>query len=164
CPSYRATKNERDVTRGRANSLRLALSGQLGDDALTSHDMYRTLSKCVSCKGCKRECPTGVDMAKMKVEFLHHYHQRHRRSLRDKLIAELPRYAPKIARLAWFLNLRDRIPGLARLSEKIMGMSARRPLPVWHAHPFRDTGSIGTAIAGEVVLFADTFNRWQEAD
>lgn len=164
CPSYRATKNERDVTRGRANSLRLALSGQLGDDALTSPDMYETLSKCVSCKGCKRECPTGVDMAKMKVEFLYHYHQRHRRSLRDKLVAELPRYAPKIARLGWFLNLRDRIPGLAKLSEKIIGMSARRPLPVWHPQPYCDTGSIGKAIAGEVVLFADTFNRWQEAD
>jgi FAD/FMN-containing dehydrogenase/Fe-S oxidoreductase len=164
CPSYRATKNERDVTRGRANSLRLALSGQLGDDALTSHEMYDTLSKCVSCKGCKRECPTGVDMAKMKVEFLHHYHARHGRSLRDKLIAHLPRYAPRIAWLGWLLNLRDRIPGLAKLSEKIMGMSARRPLPVWHARPFRETNSIGDATAGEVVLFADTFNRWQESD
>ena len=164
CPSYRATKNERDVTRGRANSLRLALSGQLGEDALTSHEMYDTLSKCVSCKGCKRECPTGVDMAKMKVEFLHHYHERHGRSLRDRVIAHLPRYAPKIAWMGWLLNLRDRIPGLAKLSEKIIGLSARRPLPVWHARPFRDTASIGEAKAGEVVLFADTFNRWQEAD
>ncbi|MES1924557.1 FAD-linked oxidase C-terminal domain-containing protein [Salinisphaera sp. T31B1] len=164
CPSYRATKDEQHVTRGRANSLRLALSGQLGEDAFTSHAMYDTLSKCVSCKGCKRECPTGVDMAKMKVEFLHHYHERHGRGLRDRLIAELPRYAPKIAWLGWLLNLRDRIPGLARLSEKITGFSARRPLPVWHAKPFRRTGALGEAVAGEVVLFADTFNRWQEAD
>lgn len=164
CPSFRATRNERDLTRGRANSLRLALSGQLGENALTSEAMYDTLSKCVSCKGCKRECPTGVDMARMKIEFLHHYHERHGRSLRDHFIAGLPRYAPKIAWLGWLLNLRDRIPGLARLSEKLTGFSARRPLPVWHAKPFRDVGHFGEPRVGEVVLFSDTFNRWQEPD
>ena len=68
CPSYRATLNERDATRGRANSLRLALSGQLGPNALISDDMAETMKLCVSCKACKRECPTGVDMARMKVE------------------------------------------------------------------------------------------------
>ena len=62
--------NERDVTRGRANSLRLALSGQLGPDAFASDDMMETLKLCVSCKACRRECPTGVDMAKMKIEVL----------------------------------------------------------------------------------------------
>ncbi len=100
----------------------------------------------------------------MKVEFLHHYHQRHGYSLRDRLIAELPRYAPRIAWLGGLLNLRDRIPGLAALSERLIGFSARRPLPVWHAKPFRETGAIGAARAGEVVLLADTFNRWQEPD
>jgi Fe-S oxidoreductase len=76
CPSYRATKDETHVTRGRANTLRLAISGQLGPDAFTSPEMKETLDLCVSCKGCKRDCPTGVDMARMKIEFLHHYHQR----------------------------------------------------------------------------------------
>jgi len=61
-----------NLTRGRANTLRLAISGQLGPDAFTSDEMHETLDLCVSCKGCKRECPTGVDMAKMKIEFLHH--------------------------------------------------------------------------------------------
>ena len=70
CPSYRVTRNERDATRGRANTLRLAISGQLGRDALTSDEMAETMSLCVSCKGCRRECPTGVDMAKMKIEVL----------------------------------------------------------------------------------------------
>ena len=83
CPSYRVTRNERDLTRGRANSLRLAMSGQLGPDALFSDDMYRTMELCVSCKGCKRECPTGVDMAAMKIEFLYQYHQRHPRTIKD---------------------------------------------------------------------------------
>ena len=70
CPSFRVTGNERDVTRGRANSLRLAISGQLGPDALASDEMLETMKLCVSCKGCRRECPTGVDMAKMKIEVL----------------------------------------------------------------------------------------------
>ena len=79
CPSYRATGEEQHLTRGRANTLRLAISGQLGapgEDAFVSSAMDETLDLCVSCKGCKRECPTGVDMAKMKVEFLHHYRKR----------------------------------------------------------------------------------------
>ena len=95
CPSYRVTQDETHVTRGRANSLRLALSGQLGPDALTSDAMAATLDLCVSCKACRRECPTGVDMARMKIEVLH---QRQRapwpaRSA-DRVIAYLPRYAP----------------------------------------------------------------------
>ncbi|HJR70083.1 MAG TPA: FAD-binding and (Fe-S)-binding domain-containing protein, partial [Gammaproteobacteria bacterium] len=115
CPSYRVTRDERHVTRGRANSLRLALSGQLGPGALASRELYDTLALCVSCKGCKRECPTGVDMAAMKIEFLYQYHHTHAYSLRDKLVAHLPRYARLAARLAPLLNLRDRVPGLAKL-------------------------------------------------
>ena len=87
CPSYRATLDEQHLTRGRANSLRLAISGQLGPDAFTSHEMKETLDLCVSCKGCRRECPTGVDMAKMKIEFLHHYHERHGRPAKERLVA-----------------------------------------------------------------------------
>src|SRR5260221_2032130 len=86
CPSYRATADEQHLTRGRANSLRLALSGQLGPDAFTGDALKATLDLCLSCKGCKRECPTGVDMARMKIEFLHHYVRRHGLGLREKLI------------------------------------------------------------------------------
>ncbi|MFC6049360.1 FAD-binding and (Fe-S)-binding domain-containing protein, partial [Methylobacterium hispanicum] len=93
CPSYRATREEQHLTRGRANTLRLAISGQLGPDAFTSPEMKRTMDLCVSCKACRRECPTGVDMARMKIEFLHHYHARHGLPLRERLVAELPRYA-----------------------------------------------------------------------
>jgi FAD/FMN-containing dehydrogenase/Fe-S oxidoreductase len=165
CPSYRATLEEQHLTRGRANSLRLALSGQLGGDALTSDDMYATLDLCVGCKGCKRECPTGVDMARMKVEFLHHYHRRHGYGLRDKLIAYLPRYAPWAARLAPLVNLRDRTPGLARLSELWLGLSARRALPRWRRRTFLDDPSPRPVDGGTpVVLFADTFNNYFEPD
>ena len=137
CPSYRVTRDEQHATRGRANSLRLALSGQLGPDALASRELYDTLALCVSCKGCKRECPTGVDMAAMKIEFLHHYHRHHRRSLHDRLVAHLPRYARAAARFAPLLNLRDRIPALAKLSEAVAGFAASRTLPKWRRDYFR---------------------------
>ncbi|MGH6967839.1 MAG: FAD-binding and (Fe-S)-binding domain-containing protein [Stellaceae bacterium] len=162
CPSYRATLDEQHLTRGRANTLRLALSGQLGPNALTSEPMRATMELCISCKGCKRECPTGVDMARMKIEFLHQYRKTHALSLRERLIAYLPRYAPYAARLGWLLNLRDRIPGLARLSEALAGFSARRRLPRWHARPYVDAAI--AADGREVVLFADTFNRWFEPE
>ena len=163
CPSYRVTGDEQHLTRGRANTLRLAISGQLGADALISDAMYDCMDLCVGCKGCKRECPTGVDMAKMKVEFLHHYHQHHRRSLRDRLIAYLPRYAPLAARLRLITNLRDRVPGLAWLSEKTLGLSAQRSLPHWRADYFKDDQQTATKTPGangEVVLLVDTFNRY----
>jgi len=168
CPSYRATGNERDLTRGRANTLRLALSGQLGADAFTSEAMREAMDLCVSCKGCKRECPTGVDMAKMKIEFLHHYQKRHGLSLKDRLIAYLPRYAPWAARLPWLANVRDAIPGLAALSESLLGLSARRSLPKWRGDPFlsgaRAPAKTGGEAQREVVLLADTFNNYFEPD
>ncbi|MGB8182936.1 MAG: FAD-linked oxidase C-terminal domain-containing protein [Stellaceae bacterium] len=162
CPSYRATLDEQHLTRGRANTLRLALSGQLGPNALTSAPMRETMELCISCKGCKRECPTGVDMARMKIEFLHQYRKTHGLSLRERLIAYLPRYAPYAARLGWLLNLRDRIAGLAWLSEALIGFSARRKLPRWHPRPYGDAASAKDG--REVVLFADTFNRWFEPE
>ncbi len=105
CPSYRATRDEKHLTRGRANTLRLALSGQLGPDALTSNAVREVMDLCVSCKGCKRECPTGIDMAKMKIEFLHHWRRHHGLPLKERLIAYLPRYAPWARRLAPVINV-----------------------------------------------------------
>ncbi|WP_430436677.1 FAD-binding and (Fe-S)-binding domain-containing protein [Oceanibaculum nanhaiense] len=165
CPSYRATGEEKDVTRGRANSLRLALSGQLGPDALLSDDMYQTMDLCVGCKGCKRECPTGVDMAKMKIEFLHHYRKKHGLRLKDRLVAFLPRYAGLASKLAPLLNLRDRIPGLPFLTEKLLGLSAKRSLPQWRRDAFRAPGlSTGPADGTAVVLFVDSFNRYFDVE
>ncbi|MDH3378092.1 MAG: FAD-binding protein [Gammaproteobacteria bacterium] len=165
CPSYRATGNERDLTRGRANSLRLALSGQLGPDALTTDAMRDTMELCVGCKGCRRECPTGVDMAKMKIEFQYQYQKRHGRTLRDRLIGFLPRYAPVASRFGTLLNLRNRWPWLASRSEAWTGFSARRGLPAWHPRPFNNTHPSGSAhTERDVILFVDTFNRYFEPD
>src|SRR5438105_6868052 len=164
CPSYRVTMNERDVTRGRANTLRLALSGQLGPDAFTSDDMFETLKLCVSCKACRRECPTGVDMAKMKIEVMSARAAKHGLSLRDRLIAYLPRYAPLASRAGPLLNLRNHVSLLASVTERMTGFSARRKLPKWRRDFFARRGEFGSQAGPEVVLFADTFNRYFEPD
>ncbi len=170
CPSYRVTRDEQHLTRGRANTLRLALSGQLGADAFTSSAMFDAMDLCVSCKGCKRDCPTGVDMAKMKVEFLAHYKAKHGHTLKDRLIAHLPAYAAAASRAPWLANLRDTLPGAAWLSEKLLGLSAKRSLPKWRADTFWRShdralfasreATLAAAQRGDkaAVLFVDTFN------
>jgi FAD/FMN-containing dehydrogenase/Fe-S oxidoreductase len=170
CPSYRVTRDEKHLTRGRANTLRLAVSGQLGPDGLASDEVRDALDLCVSCKGCKRDCPTGVDMAKMKVEFLHHYKQKHGWTLKDKLIARLPDYAHLASRFAGLLNARNGSPLLRRLGEKLLGFSAKRSLPAWRKeHLFNTVTSSSTreqvlAAAKPVVLFVDTFNGFFESE
>ena len=154
CPSYRATRDEKHLTRGRANTLRLALSGQLGPDALTSNAVREAMDLCVSCKGCKRECPTGIDMAKMKIEFLHHWRRHHGLPLKERLIAYLPRYAPWAKRLAPVLNL------LQGISKPLLGFASKRSLPAWRSDAFV-APEAGTAAKGrEVVLFVDTFSTY----
>ncbi len=176
CPSYRVTLDEQHLTRGRANTLRLALSGQLGPDAFTGEAMYEAMDLCVSCKGCKRDCPTGVDMAKMKIEFLAHYKARHGYTFKDRLVADLPDYAASASRVPWLLNLRNKVPGAARLSEALLGLSARRSLPKWRRDTFwrvNDTTPFSNreqvlavaATGGKAaVLFVDTFNGTFESE
>jgi FAD/FMN-containing dehydrogenase/Fe-S oxidoreductase len=161
CPSYRVTRDEKDVTRGRANTLRLAISGQLGPDALASDEMADTLKLCVSCKACRHECPTGVDMAKMKIEVLAARAARHGLSLRDRLVGFLPHYAGLAAQLAPLANSLL----LRKLLEKTAGISARRALPAWRRDTFTtDAEAVGPVDGREVVLFADTFNRAYERE
>ena len=138
CPSYRVTRDERDVTRGRANTLRLAITGQLGPDALTSDEMAETLKLCVSCKACRRECPTGVDMARMKIEVQAARVAKHGLSLHDRLVGYLPRYAPLAAKWPDLANLRNDQPRLRQWSEKYAGLSARRSLPRWRSDAWRE--------------------------
>lgn len=165
CPSYRATRNEKDVTRGRANTLRLAISGQLGPDALSSDEMMETLKLCVSCKACRHECPTGVDMAKMKIEVLAARAASHGLTLRDRLVGYLPRYAGLASRFAPLANLRNHSPLLRKLFERFAGISARRALPAFRSDVFEPPAeAVGPESGREVVLFADTFNRIYERE
>ncbi len=111
CPSYRITRDEQHLTRGRANTLRLALTGQLGPDAMASDDVADAMALCVSCKACRRECPTGVDMAKMKIEALAARVATRGTGWRERLVAEMPRYARAAAALAPLANLRNQGAG-----------------------------------------------------
>ena len=182
CPSYRVTRDEKHLTRGRANTLRLALSNQLDvkdDSPLGSDAVKEVMELCVSCKACRRECPTGVDMAKMKIEFLAAYKKRVGHSLRDLVVAYLPNYASIISNipgLPTLLNLRNHIAPIAKLQEWLMGISAQRSLPTWRSRTFWSNKKQITAHhftpdqlntpnqQGNkgVVLLADTFNAYFE--
>ena len=165
CPSFRITGDEKDSTRGRANTLRLAMSGQLGSDAMISDQMKESLKLCVSCKACKRECPTGVNMSSMKIEMNALRAEKYSLSLHDRLIGYLPNYASVVAKVPWLMNLRDRVPGLPFLSEKITGFSSRRRLPIWRSDYFKSS-EISSEPKGKlpVILFGDTFNRYFEPE
>ena len=170
CPSYRVTRDERDVTRGRANSLRLAITGQLGSAALIADEMADTMKLCVSCKACRRECPTGVDMARMKIEVQAARAAKFELSLHDKLVGFLPHYAPHASRWHHVFNMRDRSPFLRKASQTVARFASRRSLPKWRKDTYRDrsdwrypTAEENTA-AREIVLFADTFNRYFERE
>jgi FAD/FMN-containing dehydrogenase/Fe-S oxidoreductase len=161
CPSFRVTGDERDLTRGRANTLRLAMSGQLGENALTAPEMTETMSLCVGCKGCKRECPTSVDMAKFKVEMAHQKARRHGLSLRDRVVAELPRYARAASRFSFLSNWLQDLPWVRR----VLGFADDRKLPAWAATAFEPSQpAIGPEDGPGVVLLADTFNRHFEPE
>jgi len=154
CPSYRVTRDEKHVTRGRANTLRLALSGQLGragDDAV-----HEALELCVACKGCRRECPTGVDMARMKIEFLAHDRARRGWPLRERAIAALPRIAPWAARAPRLAN------ALQDLAAPLAGFARERTLPRWRRDFWREDELEDRPGEREAVLFVDCFDRWFE--
>jgi len=166
CPSYRITKDEQHVTRGRANTLRLALSGQLGDDGLASQDVKDVLDLCVSCKGCKRDCPTGVDMARIKIEARAAWTQRHGVRLRERLIAFLPRYAPYASRMPALSNAFEaNMPGVARWVKAKLGLASQRAFPRFTKPFFADAADKPVASAtNEVLLFVDTFNNYMEPE
>jgi FAD/FMN-containing dehydrogenase/Fe-S oxidoreductase len=175
CPSYRVTRDEQHLTRGRANTLRLALSGQLGPDALMGDAVADAMALCVSCKGCKRDCPTGVDMAKMKIEWLAQRSARHGVSIKDRLIGALPLLAPWASRMPGLANLRNRLPWARRLGERWFGIAAARSLPAWRRDTFwhQRPGGLASrdevlraAAAGDkaVVLFVDTFNGFFDSE
>ena len=165
CPSYRVTRDERDLTRGRANALRLAITGQLGPDALTSEKMAQTLELCVSCKACRRECPTGVDMARMKIEVQAARAAKHGVSLHDRLVGYLPRYAPLAARWPRLANLRNDVPRLRRWSERYAHFTAQRDLPRWRKDAWRENARmLGAKEGPAVAFFTDTFSRYFEPE
>ena len=168
CPSYMATRDESDVTRGRANALRLAISGQLGSDGLAQKDLYPVLDLCLECKACKTECPTGVDMARLKSEFLHQYQLRHGATWRARILANAETLAVWGSRFAPISNWVASSFPVRWLNEKLWGLDHRRLPPTFASETFLDWWGRNAVqySAGEedpqLVVFADTFTNYHE--
>jgi len=184
CPSYQATLDEEHSTRGRANALRLAMTGQFGSEGMTSQRVFEVLDLCLSCKGCKSECPSNVDMARLKSEFLQRYHDHHGLSMRDRMIATSADYAPVFAGwLAPVVNWVQDTTLFKKTLESWAGIDSRRTLPKYTSKPFHKwfekrkqnnhppswsrSSTPGPAMEGgpaqmKVVLFDDTYLNYYE--
>jgi len=167
CPSYMATRDEDATTRGRANALRLAMSGQLGDEGLSGDGVADALSLCLACKACKVECPNAVDMAKLKSDVLQMRHDRHGLPVCARLMGDSPAAARRLAGpLAPIVNAMQTLPPYKWLMQKVAGIDARRPYPRYARKPLRarlkGRTPIGAGEAGKVVLFDDTFTSCHE--
>ena len=158
CPSYRVTKEEKDLVRGRANTLRLALSNQLPEGSFASKEMYETMELCVSCKACQRECPMSVDMAKMKSEFLSHYYKKFSMRIKDRVISDMPRLIWLLKIVAPIFNKVKNLPLISTIVEKFGFATARSMPEVQNQNALREIYDSQTVSENKVILFADTFN------
>ncbi len=163
CPSFMATRNERDSTRGRANALRLAMSGALGLDGLADERVHDVLDLCLSCKACKAECPSGVDMARLKAEFTASYHDAHGIPLRSRLFGNIHRMNRLGSLAPWTANVALRSP-LAQWAFGRVGITSRRQLPLlaqerfstWASkHPVEGKNGLHAPI-----LISDTYTEY----
>ena len=158
CPSYRVTKEEKDLVRGRANTLRLALSNQLPEGSFASKEMYETMELCVSCKACQRECPMSVDMAKMKSEFLSHYYKKFSMRIKDRITSEMPRLIWLLKIIAPIFNKIKNFPLISSIVEKF-GFAVERNMPeVQNQNTLKEIYNDQPFSEKKVLLFADTFN------
>ncbi len=164
CPSYRITRDEQHLTRGRANTLRMVLSGQLGDEGLASDEVKEALDLCVSCKGCRRDCPTGIDMAKFKIEARTARAKVKGLTLRDRLVGEMPRYAPWASRISGLLGAAERLPFVSRRVKQALGLAEQRDFPRFHGNFLAEDQGRSMQASREVLLFVDTFNNYMESE
>ena len=168
CPSFQATREESDSTRGRANILRAALTGSLPPEAFLRPELHRVLDLCLECKGCKAECPTGVDMARIKAEYLALYQAEHGIPLRSRLFGEIARLQAAAAPFAFIQNGLRRTQGFRRLLDLLVGIDRRRTLPALGRRPFRAAVPIlepaDCAGSDRVILFIDTFTDRNERE
>ena len=167
CPTYRASREEIQTTRGRANMLRAAISGDLPEGELFSERFQEeVLDLCVGCKGCKTDCPTGVDMAKLKAEVKHQYHRREGSGLRERLFANVDRASALGSALAPLSNWATEVPSGRRLLERTLGIAADRELPPFRRETFEDWfAARGPQIPEDgatdrVLLFPDTYTNY----
>ncbi|WP_436347155.1 FAD-binding and (Fe-S)-binding domain-containing protein [Natronorubrum sp. FCH18a] len=168
CPTFRASREEITSTRGRANGLRQAMSGDLEPgEAFSDEFVEEVMGLCIGCKGCAIDCPSEVDMAKLKAEVTHEYHQRNGSTLRDRLFANVATLSAWGSRLAPLSNTASKLPGARQLLEATVGIDSSRSLPTFHANTFRDWFEHrGGAQVNEreadrkVVLYPDTYTNY----
>ncbi|WP_423997251.1 FAD-binding and (Fe-S)-binding domain-containing protein [Halorubrum trapanicum] len=167
CPTYRAADEEIQSTRGRANMLRGAISGELPDDPTDDEFVTEVMDLCVGCKGCKVDCPSGVDMAKLKAEVEHAHHEEHGIDLRTRLLGRFESLAPLASKLAPLSNLPNKIPGSGLVAEKALGIAKERDLPTFRSETlvdwFEARGGAGVPreeAARDVLLFPDVYTTY----
>ncbi len=167
CPSFKATRDEEHSTRGRANALRLAMSGQLKEQGIDDSRIHQVMDLCLSCKACKSECPSNVDMAKMKSDVLQMFYDKHGTSLRDKLIRDSTKAAKKLSgSLSRIINPVQKSKAFRSLMDLTAGFDKRRILPEYAEEPFfkwfeRNSDKVIKSNQ-KVVLFADTYLNFHE--
>ncbi|MFC6719244.1 FAD-binding and (Fe-S)-binding domain-containing protein [Natrialbaceae archaeon GCM10025810] len=170
CPTYRAAGEEITATRGRANLLRRAMSGDLPDDPTDDEFVEEVLDLCIGCKGCKRDCPSGVDVAKLKTEVMHARHREEGASLRDRLFANFDRLAAVGSALAPLSNLAASLPGSGAIAEKTVGIARERSLPAFRRETLQDWFAKRGPRVSEgdaerrAVLFADTYTNYSHPE
>lgn len=162
CPSYRATRDERFSTRGRSRLFWEMLQGDVVKDGWKSEAVKEALDTCLSCKGCKSDCPTHTDVASYKAEFLSHYHETHRRPRQALMMGRIGDWAPLASRFPKLANLMTQTPVLSALAKRIAGVAAERTLPRFADTPFRRLpASMKDGLAapskGKVIFWVDTF-------
>lgn len=166
CPSFMATGDEEHSTRGRANALRLVLSGAVPTSEFTGRRLYETFDLCLQCKGCKAECPSNVDVAKLKSEFLFHYYKEHGVPLRVRAMANVARLNRLGSALAPLSNWAGKLPGAGWIAERIAGVDRRRPLPAFHRQHFRkwfrQRSNVPRGARGPIVLLDDCLTSYCE--
>lgn len=167
CPSYRATREEKFSTRGRAHLFWEMLQGDVIKDGWNSTEVKEALDACLSCKGCKSDCPTHTDMASYKAEFMSHYYETHRRPRQAMFMGRVGQWAPLASRFPRLMNFMTSTPPLARIGKWIAGVAPQRALPAFAPRPFRAIAKrqgIGqrtgaTPARNKVILWVDTFNE-----
>ncbi|MFW5916779.1 MAG: FAD-binding and (Fe-S)-binding domain-containing protein [Halorubrum sp.] len=167
CPTYRASEEEIQATRGRANMLRGAMTGEIPDDPTDDEFVTEVMDLCVGCKGCKKDCPSGVDMAKLKAEVEHAHQEEHGIDLRTRLLGNFESLAPLGSKLAPLSNLPGKLPGAGLVMEKALGIAADRDLPTFRSESLTDwfeaRGGAGVPRAEadrEVLLFPDVYTTY----
>lgn len=173
CPSYMATRHEKDTTRARANILREVLTNSHKSNPFDSKEIYEIMDLCLSCKGCKSECPSNVDIGKMKAEFLQQYYRNNFPSLRTRMIANFATVSWWASRTPWLYNFIFKTPALAKLFKKWMGFAEKRSIPFlykmsmrrWYSFPFRKyILSKENRAKRQVYLFCDEFTNYNDTE